>query len=394
MPKRTKLPPVPNYKGMGKNPEKLTVQKSNPLQSLSETDITLPELKILDTYLARIDSHNPDKRCVQFQKGELENLLKVTWMHKEDLVKRLKSLFKVIEIHDEEEPRKVRCVSLFEEAFCEQDENGIWQVNLTCTSAAMKYIFNIENLGYIRYRLRNVVNLTSRFSYFLYLYIEDNAYRKTWEISVDELKQILNCTARSYLNFKEFNDKILKKGQRDILKNTDLSYDYSTVKAGRRVIAIKFSNIKRIKKTDEISDNKKASLPPMPEQAEKSRQEQNQAPAVSGSNITESPKEPQIKPNKAASSGFHSFDTDFTPEQIECLSLLLDTKLAFSTPKRIDQLLRSIYAKCKECCPDVQKPFEYMFKAVMNTPVEESAKPEEPQKKSETEKYKFVINKF
>lgn len=392
MPKRTKLPPVPDYKGMGKNPEKLTVQKSNPFQSLSETDMTLPELKILDAYLSRINSHEPEKRYVQLEKGELEKLLGVDRIRKEDLVKRVDNLFRIVTIRDETKRNGFTKICLFEKVSCEQDENGLWKIDLMCTPSAMEYIFNVENIGYLKYRLRNVINFTSRFSYFLYLYIEDNTYRKTWEISVDELKQILNCTAKRYEEFKFFNSEILKKGQRDILKNTDLSYDYSTVKAGRRVIAIKFSNIKRIKKTDEISDNKKASLPPMPEQAERPQQEQNQAPAVPDFNITESPKAPKIKPNTAHSSGFHSFDTDFTPEQIECLSLLLDTKLAFSTPKRIDQLLRSIYAKCKECCPDVQKPFEYMFKAVMNIPVEESAKPEEPQEKSEMEKYKSVIN--
>lgn len=392
MPKRIKLPPVADYKGMGKNPEKLTVQKSNPLQSLSETDMTLPELKILDAYLSRINSHEPEKRYVQLEKGELEKLLGVDRIRKEDLVKRVDNLFRIVTIRDETKRNGFTKICLFEKVSCEQDENGLWEIDLICTPSAMEYIFNVENLGYLKYRLRNVVNFTSRFSYFLYLYIEDNAYRKAWEVSVDELRHILNCTAKTFLEFKEFNKQILKKGQRDILKNTDLSYDYSTVKAGRRVIAIKFSNIKRIKRADEISDNKKASLPPMPEQAEKTQQEQNQAPAVPDFNITESPKAPEIKPNKAVSSGFHSFDTDFTPEQIECLSLLLNTKLTFSTPKRIDQLLRSIYAKCKECCPDVQKPFEYMFKAVMNIPVEESAEPEEPQKKSEMEKYKFVIN--
>ncbi len=55
MPKRTNLPES-KYIGTGKS--ELTVQKSNTLLNLSETDLTLTEFKILDAYLSRIDSHN------------------------------------------------------------------------------------------------------------------------------------------------------------------------------------------------------------------------------------------------------------------------------------------------------------------------------------------------
>lgn len=56
---------------------KLIVQKSKPLLALWHSDLTLAEFKILDTYLARIDSHQPDKRIVIFEKGELEEKLGV-----------------------------------------------------------------------------------------------------------------------------------------------------------------------------------------------------------------------------------------------------------------------------------------------------------------------------
>ncbi len=57
--------------------EKLTVQKSMPLFSLWRSELTLSEFKILDTYLARINSHEPDRRIVEFSKGELEEKLGV-----------------------------------------------------------------------------------------------------------------------------------------------------------------------------------------------------------------------------------------------------------------------------------------------------------------------------
>lgn len=77
------------------------VQKSNPLFSLWKSDLTLQEFKILDTYLSRIDSHNPEKRCVRFEKGEMESILGVTKINQKDLEERLKHLMGyIVELKD------------------------------------------------------------------------------------------------------------------------------------------------------------------------------------------------------------------------------------------------------------------------------------------------------
>ena len=99
MPKRTTLPQI--YGDCN-----FLVQKSNPLQSLSETKMTLAEFKILDAYLSKINSHNPEERCVTFDKGELESLLGVTQIKNKDLSDRIDNLFKVVTIRDPNTPNK------------------------------------------------------------------------------------------------------------------------------------------------------------------------------------------------------------------------------------------------------------------------------------------------
>lgn len=248
MPKRNKIPPVPDYEGTGNSPEKAYIQKARPLQSLSETDLTLPELKILDAYLARINSHNPDKRTVKLEKGELERYLGVSRILKDDLNKRLRHLFQVIEVKDETKRKGFKLINLFEEADAEQDENGLWQVTLTCTPSAREYVFNIDNIGYLRYRLKNVIYLTSRYSYILFLYLVDNRFRKSWTINLVELRDLLNCTADTYSQYYRFNDLILKKCFKEINEKTDLNYTYEPVKKGRKVSDIRFT-------VETLSDN-------------------------------------------------------------------------------------------------------------------------------------------
>lgn len=229
--------------GPGKDPEnKLTVQKSNPLLSLWRSDMSLAEFKILDTYLSRINSREPDKRTVVFTKGELEQLLGVKKINKASLLSRLKGLYRGVEIEGSD--KKIRTVGLFEETYGGLDEEtGLWTVQLTCTPSAMKYVFNVEKLGYLRYKLRCITSLSSRYAYILFLYLEKNrTMHLSWEVDVDELRLLLNCdTEPTYAQFKRFNDLVLKKCQKELHEKTECRFEYTPIKKGRKVMAVRFT---------------------------------------------------------------------------------------------------------------------------------------------------------
>lgn len=236
---RKKIEPITS---LGKE-DKLTVQKSLPLFSLWRSDLTLAEFKILDTYLSRIDSHKPDKRTIVFEKGELEKLLGVKRIRIEELDERLKHLGTPIKIDDNtSKSKKFARISLFEKAVAEQDEYGLWQVELTASQSAMKYFFNIENLGYLRYKLRCITSLTSRYTYIMFIYLEANRFRKSWEVDLKELRAILHCdNEETYKAFKRFNDLILKKVQKEMHEKTECRYSYEPIKKGRSVVAVRFT---------------------------------------------------------------------------------------------------------------------------------------------------------
>lgn len=252
---RKKVEPI---ESLGRDTDKLTVQKSKPLYALWQSELTLAEFKILDTYLARIDSHHPEKRAVVFEKGELEEKLGVKKINQKELEERLKHLMgNVVKIPDGDEKKGFRLVSLFEEAVAEQDDYGLWKVKLECTQKAMKYIFNIEHLGYCRYKLRCITSLTSRYTYIMFIYLEAHRKMKSWEVSLEELKQILNCDKEElYKEFKFFNQKILKRVQKEMHEKTECRYSYEPIKKGRSVVAIRFTlaTIKEIF-DDEVDEN-------------------------------------------------------------------------------------------------------------------------------------------
>ena len=150
-------------------------------------------------------------------------------------------MFQVIEVKDESKRKGFKLINLFEEADAEQDKDGLWQITLTCTPSAREYVFNIDNVGYLRYRLKNVINLTSRYSYVLFLYLLDNRFRKSWCIDLADLKALLTCNADRYKQFKFFNAEILKKCHRELCEKTDINFDYKPIKRGRSVSAVEFT---------------------------------------------------------------------------------------------------------------------------------------------------------
>ena len=223
------------------NTDKLTVQKSKPLFALWQSELTLAEFKILDTYLGRINSHDDEHRTVKFEKGELEELLGVKQLKPQVLDDRLKHLMTTVRIPDDGSKRGFTRISLFEKAHAEQDDYGVWEAELTCTESAKKYIFDVENITYLRYKLKNIINIKSRYTYIMFLYLWKNKYRGTWEIGLDELKSMLNCENEEYCSqFKVFNDRVLKRVHKEIHEVTDIRYDYETVKRGRSVVAVRF----------------------------------------------------------------------------------------------------------------------------------------------------------
>lgn len=215
------------------------VQKSKPLLALWQSSFNLTEFKILDVYLSKINSHVPEQRRVEIEKGELEQIFNVERIRTDELTDHLLKLMSPINLSSTK--NELHLLSLFEEARCEKDENGIWQIRLECTQKAMKYFFNVENLGYLRYKLRCITELQSRYSYILFVYVESNRYKKEWSVSVAELREILNCTDDSlYSQFKYFNNRILKRAYAELMLKTPCRFTYVPVRSGRNVTSVVF----------------------------------------------------------------------------------------------------------------------------------------------------------
>ena len=225
--------------------ENYLIQKANPLFSLWKSKLTLREYKLLDIFLGKINSKDENVRTVELNKGEVERLYGVTVIHKKELDDCLSHLMETIEIDDENEPNGFVKINLFTLAACRKI-NGEWNVILSCSPEAKKYFFNIENIGYFKYRLKNVRKIKGLHTYHLYMYVEKHRPQKKnislkWTIGVDELREIMHCTEKTYDEFKRFNNLKLTPAVNAINANTDTKFEIKLIKSGKRVIKIEFT---------------------------------------------------------------------------------------------------------------------------------------------------------
>lgn len=248
---KSRIQPIKN--GLQENN---VVQKSTPLQSLWKSELGLGEFKVLDTYLSRINSRKPEQKTVRFSKKEFESLLGIKEVKPKVLQQYTDNLMRqIVSLDDPECKKGFRRISLFCESACWQDEEtGEYWVEMTCSPQAMKYVFNVEQLGYLRYKLRNVLQITSRYSYVLFVYLENNRFRKSWEIPLEELRQLLGCwNDESYNEFKIFNNRILKRCEKEISERTELKYEYEPLRKGRKVEKIRFTVKSSIPDFEQVS---------------------------------------------------------------------------------------------------------------------------------------------
>lgn len=216
------------------------VEKSRPLLLMQPVPFGLGELKVLDTYLSRINARNEECCTVSFSKEEFEDLMGIERMRTERLSKYVDSLMgKTVTVPEGKGWHKY---VLFVESRCYQDEKtSQWWIDITCSQKAKKLFFNLDGVGYIRYQLKNILPLTSKYSVFLYLYLLDNRFREEWSVDLKELREdILRCNVDYYSNFKYFKRDILERAIKEVNSVTDIFYSYNIEKKGKKVDKIHF----------------------------------------------------------------------------------------------------------------------------------------------------------
>ena len=332
----------------GKLDPKYWVQKSDPLVLMRSVPFTLGELKILDTYISRINAADDTRRTVIFTKEEYEELMGITCANYRALQKHTKGMLgKVVEL---QMPNKdyLQFV-LFTKAYYHKDEYGKPIIEITCTEEAKDLFFCINKYHYFKYALENIISLTRKASYLLYVYIRANRYRGEWDVSLDELRDtVLDCKGQeSYQEYKIFKNRVLNPAVKEVNKKTDCHFAYEAIKGGRRVAKIKFI----IQTVDERIDVELENIPVQMSLTDFNDSESDENEIDYGGEL-------------ADLLGSAACDDEFSPEQIRVLQdLIIKAVPNGDNMERCDYLIHQIH-KMNAYKPTREKRFNYLRRMI------------------------------
>lgn len=201
------------------------------LSQLQKSKLSVSELKLIEVYLSKINSHDTQSREVTFSKAELDKLFG-TSLRVADLKKSLDTIrrFEVKNIFEDDFLTTETTVNLFEMSEITYSDSGVQQIKLSCSEVAMRYFFDIENLRYLKYKLKNTIYLTSKYSFRLFMYLLENKFKDSWIVKLSDLIEELQVP---YDNYTDLNKHILKSCCKEIKEKTSLDFMYTNVRRGQ-----------------------------------------------------------------------------------------------------------------------------------------------------------------
>ena len=113
-------------------------------------------------------------------------------------------------------------------------------VSFEINSRIKPFIIN-QTQKFTKYLLKNIILLKSNYSIRLYELLKQYNSTNWLTIDVDELRNILNATQKSYKEFMIFNRNIIKKSVNEINEKTDIFVSIENIKEGKVVKQLRFS---------------------------------------------------------------------------------------------------------------------------------------------------------
>ncbi len=218
-----------------KKPEPDTLKLSNVfIEGVFRGRLEVADKKLLNLVAHKIlsdDKHSPE---VSFDVSDVVDVgvsdKKKIYTDIRDILKRLMDLEFVYDKEEEEHFLMFRFAGLAEY------KKGVVRFVL---SSAMLDVITALDKGYTRYLLENIKPLRSIHSVRMYELLRQYAGIGRREISLEDLRKLLNCE-KKYPQFYSFNQVVIKKAQKEINEKTDISFEIRKKRRSYSVHTLEF----------------------------------------------------------------------------------------------------------------------------------------------------------
>ena len=233
------------------------IEKSKRLVWAQFDNYTAGELRLLETYLSRINPRDPDSGTVQFALTEYAALMELPDLRAEQVKPYLKHFVgSSVSIPIDPSNRKRTQFSVFPlfcRGTCLYDENlRQYVISISCNPELKDVFFNLAESRYIRYRLRYTKDMKSQYSIRLYGMLRDWLPKGTYTVPVERLREDLGATDPNYRSFKPFRVRVIDPAVSEINDLSDLKVTYTKITKGRKITDVSFKiKLKPTQKTIE-----------------------------------------------------------------------------------------------------------------------------------------------
>ncbi|MGG5462578.1 replication initiation protein [Clostridium sp. B9] len=202
----------------------------------SNYDLSLEEQKIILALASTVKPNDEDFKSYTFKISYFIELLDIETKSKyTNILKITKELMKkVFEIKEE---NKLIQISWLSSVTYEEDNELL---ELEFSPKLKSYMLQLKE-KFTKYKSANILCMKSKYSPRVYELLKCNKFEKKGfiEIEVDELRKILK-TEDIYPLYADFKRYIIIRTQRELMKLSDISFDFEEVKTGRKVTSIIF----------------------------------------------------------------------------------------------------------------------------------------------------------
>lgn len=217
-------------------------------------DLSAMEQKLFLVLVSTIKKEDSEIKKTAFRIKDLSELMGVsTQLLYRDLPKICKSIMKkVVEV--EKEDGSWHYFNLMPSARYIAKQ-GI--IELQINEEAKPYLIQLKEL-FTSYNLKNAINLNSKYAIRIYQLTKSSLYKNELIIGLEDLKERLILTQKSYNRFCNINTKVIQPSIREINDKTDIKVECEHIKSGREVVALKFKINKSDNNKQKVVLNKNA----------------------------------------------------------------------------------------------------------------------------------------
>lgn len=128
-------------------------------------------------------------------------------------------------------------------------QQGYFQIQLH--PGLQPYFLELKE-KFTKYRLENVLKLNSSYSIRIYELLKQYEGLGSRTFEVDELKFLLSINPSQYKQYSHLKDRVIKPSQLELMEFTDICFDYTEIKTGRKITKLKFTIKPNYKKPKEV----------------------------------------------------------------------------------------------------------------------------------------------